>query len=118
MTFSIDTATYCRDLRELIAGHKGVPQDKSQRLVIMALRERRLKMKTRATLKLTDRDMPANPLTKQIVKQHVFDELIRSGTLEFQDMIEYRKSRRVEDFTEKELEGFWSNTQGFASTSS
>eukprot|EP00974_Lingulodinium_polyedra_P125374 11194257-Lingulodinium_polyedra.AAC.1 len=39
---AIDAATDGRDLWELVTGAKGVPQDKLQRLVIMALRERRL----------------------------------------------------------------------------
>eukprot|EP00959_Pyramimonas_sp_CCMP1952_P224963 4703988-Pyramimonas_sp.AAC.1 len=37
----IDTMTDCRDLYELCTGMKGVPQDRSQRLIIVSLREKR-----------------------------------------------------------------------------
>ena len=101
---ALDTVTDCNDLFELATGQKGIPQDKSQRLVVAAIRQRRLMRKVRATLKVTDRDMVANPLTKSVVKQHVFDCLLDHGRLEFQDKVLYRTSRQVADLGDTELD--------------
>ena len=38
----VDAYTDCLDLLELTTGLKGVPQDRHQRLAILALREKRL----------------------------------------------------------------------------
>eukprot|EP00971_Amphidinium_carterae_P349209 6490899-Amphidinium_carterae.1 len=65
---SIDAVTDCHDLTDLLLGHKGVPQDRSQRLVILSLRER-ISSKTIRHLQhiATDKN-PANGLTKYDAK--------------------------------------------------
>ena len=103
----VDLATDCGDLFELVTGQKGIPLDKSQRLVIGALRQRRLQQKVRATLKITDGDMLANPLTKVVAQQHVFHHFLATGMLEFRDEITYRTSRHVAEFGDHELESLW-----------
>jgi hypothetical protein len=104
----LDLATDCNDLFELATGQKGIPQDKSQRLVIAAIRQRRLMGKVRATVKITDRDMVANPLTKQITRQWVFDNLLATGELDFQDTIYYRKSRDIDPMGDCDMDSLWS----------
>ena len=107
---AIDLMTDCNDLFELLVGQKGVPQDKTQRLVIMALRERRLLQKVRCTLKVTDRDMLANPLTKHVAYQFVFDHFMKTGELVLQDRMLFRKARKVADFDETDLVSLWCGT--------
>ena len=114
----LDIVTDCNDLFELATGQKGIPQDKSQRLVIAAIRQRRLMMKVRATLKVTDHDMAANPLTKPISKQHVFDELLDSGFLSFHDLIFYRTSREIATLGDAEFESLWSSSSPKPTTTS
>ena len=107
---ALDLVTDCNDLFELATGQKGIPQDKSQRLVIAAIRQRRLMMKVRATIKVTDHDMAANPLTKPISKQHVFDCLLDDGFLSFHDRIFYRTSREIALLGDAELDSLWCST--------
>ena len=104
----VDLYTDCNDLFELLTGLKGMPQDKSQRLVIAALRQRRLMSKVRATVKVTDPDMVANPLTKAVRSQHVFDHFMATGCLEFKDRMLYRTSRQVASLGDVELDSLWS----------
>ena len=66
--------------------------------------------KVRATLKVTDRDMAANPLTKSVARQHVFDCLLDTGRLELQDKVQYRTSRRVGELGDAELDCLLANT--------
>ena len=110
MTLHWILVTDCNDLFELATGQKGIPQDKSQRLVIAAIRQRRLMMKVRATIKVTDHDMAANPLTKPISKQHVFDCLLDDGFLSFHDRIFYRTSREIALLGDAELDSLWCST--------
>ena len=64
--------------------------------------------KVRATVNITDRDMVANPLTKQISRQWVFDNLLATGELYFQDTIYYRKSRDLDPMGDCDLDSLWS----------
>ena len=56
--------TDCKDLLELVTGHRGVPSDKSQRLSILALREDRLSGRVSAMLHINTHAMLADGLTK------------------------------------------------------
>ena len=59
------------DVIELITGKKGVPQDNSLRLIILALRENRLQGRFQANLHVDTNDMLANALTKHVVHDDV-----------------------------------------------
>ena len=60
----VDHLTDCKDLYELVTGLKGVPQDKQQRLPVMALREERLAGRVRWTGHIPTDVMVADGLTK------------------------------------------------------
>ena len=59
-----DMTTDCMDLFELVCGIKGVPNDKSQRLAIMVLREDRLAGRIRHFAHMPTANMLADGLTK------------------------------------------------------
>ena len=60
----VDHLTDCKDLYELVTGLKGIPQDKQQRLPVMALREERLAGRIRWTGHIPTDVMVADGLTK------------------------------------------------------
>ena len=78
---SIVSITDCCDLVDLLTGQRGTPQDKSQRLVILSLRERRLIGKTSGIMWTDTRDMLANALTKKCATSNL-DAVLESGYLE------------------------------------
>ena len=61
---AIDHLTDCKDMFELVTGLKGVPQDRQQRLAIMALREERMTGRVRNTLHIPTDVMLSDALTK------------------------------------------------------
>ena len=75
--------TDCMDLLELIVGSRGVPQDKSQRLIVLSLRERRVLRKTRAHAHIDTNDMLANGLTKHVAHNPQLTKLLSTGELHF-----------------------------------
>ena len=77
----IIACTDCNDLVDLLTGQRGTPQDKSQRLIILSLRERRLIGKTSATMWQDTRDMLANPLTKKCSSSNL-DAVLTHGWFE------------------------------------
>ena len=79
---AIDAVTDCRDLYELVTGQKGVPQDKAQRLIIMALRERRMIGRTRHYFWTDTNSMLANGLTKLVANDPLISNLLTTGTLQ------------------------------------
>ena len=83
----IDAITDCNDLYELITGMKGVPQDRSQRLIIMSLREKRMIRKLRNIAWCDTNDMAANSLTKHDLNSEVFYMLLRNGVLKMKNTI-------------------------------
>jgi len=54
----------CMDLWDLACGRKGIPQDKSQRLAVLAIREERRMLRIRRFMHVTTRYMLADILTK------------------------------------------------------
>ena len=60
----VDHAVDCMDLWELSCGNKGIPQDKSQRLAILALREERRSLRLRRLFHISTIYMIADMLTK------------------------------------------------------
>ena len=101
----IDSLTDCKDLWELLNGLKGVPQDKSQRLIILSLREKRVVRKVRRTIWMHTSDMVANPLTKHDTTQPAFYELLRHGRLRIEKSIIVGNvlPRNTQDYTEQDL---------------
>ena len=83
----IDSYTDCLDLLELVTGHRGAPQDKSQRLIILSLRERRLIGKMRSVTHVRTTDMPANPLTKHEPNNAQLGRLLHEGLLHFHEVM-------------------------------
>ena len=92
--------TDCMDLLELITGKKGVPQDRSFRLIILALREKRLTHRFAASLHVDTNDMIANALTKHVTHDAMLDRVLHSGRLNFVHQAIYRESEKCEDFDE------------------
>ena len=95
--------TDCHDLVDLLTGLKGCPQDKSQRLIILSLRERRLLNKTAGLRWQDTRDMVANALTKKVSTSNL-DLILKSGILKMNFKTKfYPAPRQVRDYTEETL---------------
>ena len=62
--FPIDVITDCFDLLELVTGARGIPQDKTQRLAVLSLREERLSGRVRFFMHWPTNVMIADALTK------------------------------------------------------
>ena len=97
--------TDCMDLVELATGLKGCPQDRSQRLIILSIRERRMLGKTRSTNHLQTSDMPANSLTKHDPSDPQMDTLLSTGVLQFRHATVHRpsSSSAAETYDEDDL---------------
>ena len=77
----IDALTDCRDLYELTTGAKGVPQDRTQRLLALSLRERRHSNRMRSLGWMNTTDMPSNGLTKYQPSDVALVRLLDTGKL-------------------------------------
>ena len=96
--------TDCMDLVELATGIRGCPQDRSQRLIVLSIRERRLLGKTSSTNHLQTQDMVANSLTKHDPSDMQMAQLLSSGHLVFSHATVHRPVTRVtEDYDEADL---------------
>ena len=96
--------TDCMDLVELATGLRGCPQDRSQRLIVLSIRERRLLGKTSSTNHLQTQDMVANSLTKHDPSDMQMATLLSSGLLAFSHATVHRPVTRVtEDYDEADL---------------
>ena len=99
--------TDCMDLVELATGLRGCPQDRSQRLIVLSIRERRLLGKTSSTNHLQTQDMVANSLTKHDPSDMQMATLLSSGLLAFSHATVHRPVTRVtEDYDEADLLSF------------
>jgi hypothetical protein len=102
----IDHLTDCKDAFELITGLKGIPQDKQQRLPVMALREERMTGRVRLSLHIPTEIMISDALTKagtfvQLMK------LLTTGKLDLtaaKKDITVRRLRVPDCYTETDLE--------------
>jgi hypothetical protein len=102
---SHDMVTDCNDLYELLTGHKGIPQDRSQRLIIMSLRELRVTGRIRNVFWCDTTDMLANSLTKHTAYDEQLWRLMKDGFLKVKKTTRRRFSEIFPaDYTEKELE--------------
>ena len=87
----IDVVTDCFDVIELCTGERGCPQDRSQRLIILSLRERRLLRKIRHMMHIDTNDMPANRLTKYVPSDRALTRILESGTMKFEKPLHLRR---------------------------
>ena len=78
MPFPCDQYTDCGGLWELVTGVKGVPQDKSQRLYIMSIREDRVNGRIRRFFLIPTNIMFADSLTKHMICK-IFMDFCCSG---------------------------------------
>ena len=92
--------TDCMDLLELITGKKGVPQDRSFRLIILALREKRLTSRFSASIHVDTNDMLANVLTKRVTHDVLLQQALSKGRLFFRHRAVFRAAEPVDDFDE------------------
>ena len=81
----------CMDLWELSCGMRGIPQDKSQRLGILAMREERRSHRLRRLFHVITHFMLADPMTKHVgyVSKSLY-ELLTSGHWTVADKIRVR----------------------------
>lgn len=82
MLFPVDTATDCRDFFELSTGSKAIPQDRMQRLYILAFKEARVTGRIRYLMLIPTTYMLADPLTKPMTSRTMMQAL-SSGYIEF-----------------------------------
>ena len=87
----VDAVVDCMDLWELVCGMRGIPQDNSQRLGILALREERRSLRLRRFYHLTTHYMLADQLTKfsGYVSKSLL-EMVSSGHWTIKDPIRCR----------------------------
>ena len=74
----------CRDLYELITGERTLPQDKSQRLYILATKEARLAGRIRYTSLVPTESMTADSLTKAMISSCML-LLLSAGVVMFRN---------------------------------
>ena len=104
MDMPADVETDCNDLFELCTGVRGVPQDRTQRLIIMSLREKRCTGKIRNLIWVDPRDMLANCLTKHEAQPNQLYGFMRSGFIKYIHDGRRRFSRILKEYTERDLE--------------
>ena len=92
--------TDCMDLLELITGKKGVPQDRSFRLIILALREKRLTGRFQASVHVDTRHMLANALTKHVAYDELLHGVLANGWLAHRHRAMLKMAAPVDDFDE------------------
>ena len=100
---SIDLMTDCNDYFELVTGLKGVPQDRSQRLIIMSMRERRALCKFRSISWINTKAMPANSVTKLVPSRPMLHSLQRYGRLTLTGAATIRLIKRLDTYDEEYL---------------
>ena len=80
----VDTYTDCRDFFELCSGNGNIPQDKNQRLYVLAYREARMSGRVRWMSLVPTQSMTADALTKSMLAPPMM-ELLSSGTTSFRN---------------------------------
>ena len=103
----LDHWTDCKDVFELVTGLKGVPQERLQRLPIMALREERITTRIRWTLHVPTEIMVADAMTKPGVFKQMM-KLLTTGYLDMEMVQKDATARRIvhrpDTYTESDLE--------------
>ena len=102
----VDDYTDCRDFFELASGDKSVPQDKGQRLYILAFREARLHGRVRWLALTPTQSMTADGLTKSMVAPPLM-ALLSTGVVQFYNHGDHkmilRRLPQVTHVTEEQL---------------
>ena len=104
----VSSVTDCFDVIQLMVGQRGVPQDRSQRLVVLSLRERRMISKIRNLVHVRTQDMVANCLTKHVSHCPQLHSCLISGTVSFKQTVTLFNAlppRHNEEYFEHDLEG-------------
>ena len=99
-TVPVDSWTDCLDLLELTTGLKGVPQDRHQRLAILALREKRVAGRVRLSGGCQTEWMVASALTKHDPNCHTMWALLTEGVWRVGGNVRIRRTIRVADCEE------------------
>ena len=81
---AIDDYGDCNDVFQLVTGCKTLPQDKSQRIYVLSLRESRLAGRIRWMILTPTRSMAADALTKPMLSKQMM-MILTSGVLEMQN---------------------------------
>ena len=96
----------CRDLFELITGERTLPQDKSHRLYILAIKEARLAGRMRYTSLVPTESMTADSLTKAMVSSCML-LLLSAGVVMFRNedghAVQSRTVPMMEEIGEEDL---------------
>ena len=102
----IDHCTDCGDLFELATGSKGCPQDKTQRLHVLTLREDRMTRRIRYFIQIPTESMLVDALTK-VMLSGLLMTFLTCGYFRIQHAdhcVRLRVMRGTLDYTEKDLE--------------
>ena len=103
----IDAYTDCRDFYSLTTGTSALPQDRSQRVYVLAHREARLAGRLRWMILIPTECMLADALTKPMLAVQLL-KLMTCGHVDFKNQpnhpIEARRLPVVESITEDDLE--------------
>ncbi len=103
----IDAYTDCRDFYSLTTGGSALPQDRSQRVYVLAHREARLAGRLRWMILVPTECMLADALTKPMLAVQLL-KLMTSGHVDFKNQpnhpIEARRLPVIDNITEDDLE--------------
>ena len=103
----IDSYTDCRDFWSLTVGTTALPQDRSQRIYILAFREARIQGRVRWIILIPTESMTSDALTKVMTSKPLL-ELMTTGIVYFHNKIghaiEARRLPTITDFEEDDLE--------------
>ena len=103
----VDSYTDCKDFFSLTTGATALPQDKSQRIYILAHREARIRGRLRWIILIPTESMTADPLTKSMHSRPLLG-LMSDGKVNFYNKdghpIQARRLPVIEDFDEEQLE--------------
>ena len=105
----IDRMTDCKDLFELSSVEKSIPQDKSQRLCIMAIREARMCNRMRWLMLVPTASMTADSLTRSMLSPPMM-VLLSSGKVVFWNEETHKLTMRSLDLQREVLEGDFDKT--------
>ena len=103
----VDAMTDCKDFYSLTTGGSALPQDRSQRVYILAHREARLCGRLRWVILVPTQSMVADALTKPMLSKQLL-HLLSTGCVEFRNEsghpLEARRLPPTTDFNEDDLE--------------
>ena len=84
----------CRDVFELVTGTRTLPQDKSQRLYILSLKENRISGRMRMMVLVPTQCMTSDSLTKPMIHYSMM-HLLSTGLIKFANEIDHPVPARI-----------------------